>query len=212
MKPLDATQKDRLIVSSILEEDLPQLFKSLSVEFAANIVYMQGTAQKISTDFDSLRKYYRSEVKNILSPEDWKPLQEFFDTFSDKILLADNKDTIIYATTFAYRFLYNLFFMGANSMKDKLKSIEDNHSFFNPKTISLLKSFTVGGDDDEVQKSFIVMSETFYYMAQVKIDPDEYREALTHGITGCFLLEEHNLKKINLLSSAIELQDVVALV
>lgn len=272
--------------SNPLEEE-----EDLSQNFAHNMVYMHGVAHKMELDFDGTRKYFKNELKSLVTPAQWSALQHFFDTFTDKVAIseAENKKNIVYATTFAYRFLYNLYFLSENkhpdtvssgadwdeeetsdesdsenankdyllmpgfnplsmpgapknspekavedkkllSPKEKIKALlkdgKDNSDnsdsepeegalsvgqqvLMSSKNISILKSLIAPGQDTFVQKSFVEMSEIFYYLPSLKsigLHFDEFREALTHGITGCFLLEEDNEKKSLALSKNLTLE------
>ncbi len=219
MKAFAPIEKDSLILISILSEDLPELFKEVADdEFSKNIVYMQGVAHKMDMEFDDTRKYFRSELKTMIDDKSWKAVNQFFNTFADKLSMVDveNRNNIIYCTTFAYRFLYNLYFLGnpAKGLKEKIMSLEGDREnlLFNSKSISALKSLITNEDEDFVQKSFVEMSEVFYYLPSLKsasFTSDEFREALTHGITGCFLLEENNEKLASSLSKDFTIENIL---
>jgi len=261
MKAFAPIEKDSLILMSILCEDLPALFNTIkSGEIAQNLVYMHGIAHKMDLEFEDTRKYFRSEFKSILDDKSWSGLVQFFDTFIDKLSMADeqNRNNIIYCTTFAYRFLYNLYFLNnaQGSVQQRVKVLshrekamhllesssnseidneidsadtpvstaapesmlestaaEEKGYFFNSKTISILKSLVTNEDEEFVQKSFIEMSEVFYYMPNLKslgLNFDSFREALTHGITGCFLLESFNEELALSLSKNMSIDEFIA--
>lgn len=214
MKAFNPIQKDKLILTSLIEEDLPHLFKNLSDDFKNNTLYMKGVSQKWGLDYDNTRKYYKNELKDIINENDFKLVSNFFETLSDKLSFSENKELIIYSVSFLYRFLFNLYYLNDLDLKICIETLilsrfpkEENTPLFNKSSISTLKSVTNDFDEQEVQTSLVVMSEMFYYLVKQKALPDEYRESVTHGITGCFLLEEDNLKQIVTLSEEITVFD-----
>lgn len=210
MKAFNPQQKDQLILTSLIEEDLPTLFFKLSPEFKSNILYMRGISQKWGMDYENTRKYYKNELKDMISETDYKAIIHFFDSLSDKMALSDEKNLIIYSLSFLYRFLYNIYFLNDRGVKESINkavlarySEEENQPLFNKASISVLKSISADYDESDVQNSLVVMSEIFYYMVSQKMPADEYRETVTHGITGCFLLEDDKLEQIVNLSNHI---------
>lgn len=214
MKAFNPQQKDKLILTSLIEEDLPTLFFKLSGEFKDNILYMRGISQKWGMDYENTRKYYKNELKEMISESDYKAVVDFFDALSDKLALSDEKNLIIYSLSFLYRFVYNIYFLNDRGAVETINKAvlarytpEDMQPLFNKASISVLKSISADYEDTQVQSSLVVMSEIFYYMVTQKMSADEYRESVTHGITGCFLLEDEKLEQIVNLSNAITVHD-----
>lgn len=204
MKALNDIEKDKLIIKSIINDDFYNLFSNLSKDFSNDLIHIKGYAQKWNLSYENIKKYYKLELKNILNENDYKQMIIFFDSISDKIELCEEKNIGIYLSTFLFRFLFNMFHLSGNTIEENInnlfKEYDKDHDelLFNKSSISYVKS-SISENDDRAQSFLIVISELFYYIIDHKYNNDIYREMVTHGITGCFLLEDFNLNKLNLL-------------
>lgn len=208
MKPLPLIEKDKIIIKSVIEQDFPYLFNNLSPVFGYNIFYILGYPQKFDFEHEQLCKMFRQEIKTILDTKDYKLLIDFFEAIADKsaIMEEENRKAIFYISTFLFRFLFNLYYLNNDSIAEiidqKLQSsIDINTPLFNNRNLTIIKSFADKKNDEKNQKYLTIISELFLYLIKQKDDPDNFREIITHGITGCFLIENENIEKTNILSN-----------
>lgn len=212
--------------------------KKIDLSFAKNLVFLYGYATSLDCEYEETKKFFKQELKQILSQDNqhqYSATVEFFDSLSDKLELVEqeNRNALVYATLFVYRLYYNYLFLSQNlsisnqesssspavslvswiEPQDKIKE-KENDQIFNTQGIAFIKSLCDNEDEDQIQKSFVCISELVYYTSSIKglgITNDEFREMLTHAITGCFLLETDSVEQVSALCTINSASELLSL-
>lgn len=226
--------KDKIVFKSILEQDLPEFFKQfINTKNINNINNINSTILNISGlnsknnnfSYEEMREYFQNELERFFEEEGsdfiekFNLLKNFFNNVSDNfsILEEDNKKYFIYLFSYLFRTYYNYTLLNTNfninNINNEIISNSNisNIKISNSKSISLIKSFA-NEDEEIVAQSFVCLSEILFYFfdfnSYKNIDFNDYREMLTHGITGCFLLDEGIEETLNLLNCNYNLPEI----
>lgn len=254
MKALDSSTKDKLIFQSVLEEDLPRFFKTISLysntplsdsgakdarvclEFAKRLVFLSGWATSLAQEFEVTQKSFKQEFKEIMTAQRsgsnaqifYTASIEFFESLSDKLGLVDekNREYLIFVSLYCYRVYYNYLFLSqpielegdlsqqsfvALEVKKSVTEIFDKE-LFSTSALSTLKLLVNESQEELNQKSFVCLAELAYYLLdtkQIGLDNDQFRDKLTHAMTGCFLLENQSLENIKNLYPPVTIGDMI---